>query len=86
MDIGTRMTIARLDESALVLRSPVPIDAETESQLRVIGSVRFVVAPNLRHCLYVADCHRRFPAPLLGWVGSVVPPPREMEVTWRSST
>lgn len=53
-------TVLRLPDGALLVHAPVPIDDRAERELRALGRVAAVVAPNSFHHLYVADFVRRF--------------------------
>lgn len=55
LEIGTRMTVVRLPSSDLWLHSPIRRTPELERELAALGRVRFAVAPNRFHHLYVAD-------------------------------
>ncbi len=57
----TRMTALPLDEGGVALISPVPIDDETAARVEALGPVRFLVAPNLYHHLYLGDAAKRWP-------------------------
>ena len=61
-DIGARMTIIKLADGSLFLHSPVRLDEETRAALDALGPVRFVVAPNTVHHLFVADYFDAYPA------------------------
>jgi len=63
--IGTRMTIVRLSDGGLFLHSPVPLDAPLRRELSELGPVRFVVAPNKLHHLFVAEAMAAFPGAAL---------------------
>jgi hypothetical protein len=54
-DIGTRMTVIRLNDGGLFLHSPVRLDAATRSALDALGPVRWVIAPSKVHHLFVSD-------------------------------
>lgn len=58
---GTRMTVVRVGEDGLVLIAPVPIDDALEAELRALGTVRGLVAPNAFHHFYLLDAAVRFP-------------------------
>lgn len=59
--MGTRMTVCRFALGALWVHSPVALDAELLGALAALGPVRWVVAPNRLHHLYLADFARAFP-------------------------
>ena len=55
LEIGTRMTVARLPGDALWLHSPVRPDPELRKAVDALGAVRFLVAPNRFHHLFVKE-------------------------------
>lgn len=59
--LPTRMTVLPLSDGALALVSPVPIDDERAAALSDLGEVRYLVAPNLLHHLYLASACERYP-------------------------
>ncbi len=61
LPVGTRMTVILLSRERLLLISPINIDKETKAQLDLIGKVKFIIAPNLFHHLYLAECQQRYP-------------------------
>ncbi len=61
VEIGTRMTVARLGDGGLWLHSPVRLDSETRADLEGLGPVRHVVAPNRVHHLFVAPYADAYP-------------------------
>ena len=61
LEIGTRMSVVRLADGGLFLHSLVELDDETREALERIGSVRFLVAGNLLHHLYLASAVKVFP-------------------------
>lgn len=61
LEFGTRMTVVRLPDGRLWLHSPIPIDAALADELRSLGEVGAIVAPNRLHHLYVAPCQELFP-------------------------
>lgn len=62
LSMPIRMTVIRLLDGALVLHSPIPVDDALAAELAALGVVRYLVAPNRLHHLYVADVHARYPA------------------------
>lgn len=60
-DIGTRMTVIRIGD-ALLLHSPVPLDATTQQALDGLGEVRWLVGPSKVHHLYLGDYVRAYPS------------------------
>ena len=65
MQFGARMTIIRLPDGSLMLYSPVPISDALAAEIDQLGVVRYLVAPNLFHHLFVADAAARWPAAVL---------------------
>lgn len=65
MDVGTRMTVLRLSHGGLLLHSPTELTEEVEQQLWSLGEVRYIVAPNRLHHLFVDKYVETFPEALL---------------------
>lgn len=61
VELGTRMTVARLADRSLFLHSPVALDAALRRALGDLGDVRHVVAPNRFHHLFAGDYREAFP-------------------------
>ncbi len=61
MEFGTRMSIVRFGTGELLLHSPVPINDTLRDELNSLGEVKFIVAPNKFHHLYVKDCKGIYP-------------------------
>lgn len=61
LEVGTRMTAVRLRDGALWLHSPVAIDEALRAELDALGTVRFAVAPNRFHHLFVGDVRAAWP-------------------------
>ncbi|MGL5076154.1 MAG: DUF4336 domain-containing protein, partial [Waterburya sp.] len=53
LSVGTRMTVLRLADNSLLLISPIQITAQIKQQLDNLGIVRYLIAPNLFHYLYL---------------------------------
>jgi hypothetical protein len=69
LEVGTRMTIVRLNSGDLVAISPIKIDSETIEQINRIGEVKYIIAPNLYHHLFIKDFRSIYPAAQL-WATS----------------
>lgn len=52
ISLTTRMTVVRLRDGALWVHSPISPTRELIEELRAIGTVRYVVAPNKTHHLF----------------------------------
>ena len=61
VELGTRMSVIRLRDGGLFLHSPVPIDPKLRRGLDALGPVRFAVAPNRFHHLYIAEYPLLYP-------------------------
>ena len=59
--LTTRMTIVRLANGALLVHSPIHLTDELRSAAESAGHVRFIVAPNRFHHLFVADWQKAYP-------------------------
>jgi hypothetical protein len=61
LEVGTRMTIIRLDEEQLIVISPIQIDAPMIDQLNQLGDVSDIIAPNLYHHLFLDQFKQKYP-------------------------
>lgn len=61
MPYSTRMTLVRLRDGALWVCSPIALDAQLDRDVAALGPVRFIVAPNKLHHLFLHDWAKRFP-------------------------
>src|SRR5215469_10778816 len=59
--LTTRMMIVRLANGALLVHSPIHLTDELRSAAESAGPVRFIVAPNRFHHLFVADWQKAYP-------------------------
>lgn len=57
----TRMTVVRLASGQLWVHSPVALSAELETELKRLGQVSVVVAPNCAHHLFAGAFMQAFP-------------------------
>ncbi|MEM1032222.1 MAG: hypothetical protein AAGN82_17875 [Myxococcota bacterium] len=81
LEVGTRMTIVQTDGGGLWIASPVALDDAMREALARLGAIRFVVAPNRFHHLYVGD-YARTEAELLGPPGLLE---KRRDVDWTRS-
>jgi hypothetical protein len=51
LEVGTRMTVVRLQGNQLMVISPITPQDTIIEQLNQLGTVRYLVAPNLYHHL-----------------------------------
>jgi hypothetical protein len=59
--LPARMTVLTLVGGGLALVSPIPIDEALARTLASLGEVRFLIAPNLLHHLYLHAASQRYP-------------------------
>ncbi|MDV5168649.1 DUF4336 domain-containing protein [Photobacterium rosenbergii] len=57
----TRMTVVRLPEDQLWVHSPIKLTSEIKSQLADLGEVKYLIAPNHLHHLFIADWQSCYP-------------------------
>jgi hypothetical protein len=56
-----RMTALVLADGGVALISPIPIDDALASRIAALGPVRYLIAPNLLHHLYLGAASARYP-------------------------
>jgi hypothetical protein len=61
LEVGTRMTIIKLSTGDLVAISPIKIDPAIIEQINRIGKVKYIIAPNLYHHLFIKDFQSIYP-------------------------
>ncbi len=61
MSMPCRSTILRLSDGRLVVHSPLALDDETSSAIDALGDVRFLVAPNCLHWMFLKAAKDRYP-------------------------
>lgn len=61
LEVGARMTVIRLADRALWVHSPLRLTAELRRAVEVLGDVRFLVAPNSFHHLFIAEWMAAWP-------------------------
>ena len=62
---SSRMTVVRLRSGDIWVHSPIPLSRRMQSDISALGPVRYVVAPNRYHHLYVSDALKAFPQSVL---------------------
>jgi hypothetical protein len=65
LPVSSRMTVVRFDDGRLWLHSPVRFDEAVAEQLRALGTVSWIVAPNRAHHLFAKHAQRMFPQAVL---------------------
>jgi hypothetical protein len=61
----TRMAVIRLAGGALFIWSPVPLADDLKAAVDALGAVRYVIAPNALHHLFLGEWQRAYPGALL---------------------
>ena len=61
MQLGTRMTVIKFANNKLFLHSPTKLNSNLIDQLKKLGEVSFVVAPNKLHHLYLDSYVKQYP-------------------------
>lgn len=62
MNLGTRMTVIRLQNGQLLLHSTVAHSALLQAEVEKLGTVAWIVAPSSMHHLFVGPWQQAFPA------------------------
>jgi hypothetical protein len=62
LEVGARMTVVRLRDAKLLLHSPVAVSEELLREVRELGAVEYIAAPNRLHHLFVGEWQAAFPA------------------------
>lgn len=57
----TRMAVVRLSSGGVWVWSPIALTPELSAAVEAVGPVRFIVAPNKLHHLFLAEWRRRWP-------------------------
>ncbi len=65
VELGTRMTVVRLDDGALFVHSPVALDPALRAAVDALGPVRFIAAPNRWHHLFAGEWAAAYPGAAL---------------------
>ncbi|MEO1482411.1 MAG: hypothetical protein AAFU77_09925 [Myxococcota bacterium] len=53
IEVGATMTVVRLADRGLWIHSPIPLNQALVTELDALGEVRWIVAPNLLHHLFL---------------------------------
>lgn len=61
LSVGNRMTIVRLAGGDVVVISPINIDGSMVEQINSIGLVKYIIAPNLYHHLFIKNFQKFYP-------------------------
>ncbi|NNL65005.1 MAG: DUF4336 domain-containing protein [Myxococcales bacterium] len=61
LEVGARMTVVRLPDGKLWLHSPIAATAALVREVKALGPVSWLVAPNRLHHLFVGEWQRTIP-------------------------
>lgn len=61
LEVGTRMTVIRLDNGELIIISPIDVDEITLQQINELGNVTTIIAPNCYHHLFLNNFKSIYP-------------------------
>ncbi len=61
LSVGARMTVIRLQNQEVVVISPVRMTDELATQLDRLGTVAYIIAPNLYHYFFAAEFKAHYP-------------------------
>ena len=61
VDLGTKMTVVRLEDNKLLIYSPIEIKDSLYQQLKELGDPAYIIAPSNLHNLHVEQWHSAFP-------------------------
>jgi hypothetical protein len=61
LEVGARMTVVRLPGPKLLLHSPIAADPDLVREVKALGPVAYIVAPNLLHHLFVGEWKQACP-------------------------
>ena len=61
LELPIRMVVVRLSNGDLVLHSPVRYSSELRHQLERLGKIKYLLAPNIAHWMFLPDWQRELP-------------------------
>jgi short-subunit dehydrogenase len=61
VEVPLRMTVVRLSGGELILHSPVKYSDQLRAELERIGPIKFLLAPNIAHWMFLRDWQTRLP-------------------------
>ena len=61
LELGVRTCVVRLGDGGTLVHAPGPLTAAARAEIEALGPVRALIAPNLLHHMYLADCARAYP-------------------------
>ncbi|WP_240503695.1 MULTISPECIES: DUF4336 domain-containing protein [Pseudoalteromonas] len=76
---ATRMTIVRFDDNSLWLHSPIKLTDALIHEVSSLGKVKYLIAPNELHHLFLYDWQIQFPEAALMGTAQVVRKRHDLE-------
>ncbi|MEM9538419.1 MAG: DUF4336 domain-containing protein [Cyanobacteria bacterium P01_E01_bin.42] len=61
LEVGTRMTVIRCNNNDLILISPIAKDDNLIQEIDRLGRVKWIIAPNLYHHLFLSGFQENYP-------------------------
>ncbi|MCP4006893.1 MAG: DUF4336 domain-containing protein, partial [bacterium] len=61
LEVGARMTVVRLPGPKLLLHSPIAATPDLVREVKALGPVAYIVAPNRLHHLFISEWQRACP-------------------------
>lgn len=61
LEVGARMTVISQSDCSLLLISPIQINSDLKQALDNLGTVKYIIAPNLFHHLYLEHSQQLYP-------------------------
>ncbi|OSJ33936.1 oxidoreductase [Bradyrhizobium japonicum] len=61
LELPVRMVVVRLSNGDLVLHSPVRYSSDLRHQLERLGAIRYLLAPNIAHWMFLSEWQRELP-------------------------
>lgn len=61
IDFGLRMTAIKMNNGDVFVYSPTKLDAPTRTALDAFGKVKYLIAPNFEHYLFLKDYKAAYP-------------------------
>lgn len=80
VEVGTRMTVVKLDGGGLFVHSPIALTPELREEVDALGTVAAIVAPNLYHHLFAGEWAKAYPKASLSCCPGL--PKKRPDIAW----
>lgn len=77
----TRMSVIRLKDDQLFICSPIALSEALQGALADLGQVRYLIAPNSLHDLYIAEWNAAYPEALIYTAPGLAQKRADLEIT-----